>query len=147
MKKLAVLMTLVVMLFAMPLAAYAEQPATPYAASMPATPNWDLAISAGSDLYIDGTTATCISTITGGSSVTSITIEQTLQKEGFLWIYSKYDDGSVWTTTVNKKGTSFTNEKSGLESGKYRVKSVFTLNTSTGKSEKITIYSDPVKIP
>jgi len=34
------------------------------------------------------------------------------------------------------------NSKSGLESGKYRLKSVFTLTDKNGKSETITIYSD-----
>lgn len=146
MKKIAVLMSLVLMLVAMPLTAFAEQPVAPYAASMPATPNWDYAADALSLLYFDGTTMTCISKITAFTNVTSITIEQTLQKQGALWIWSKYDKESEWTETVYDSSARVCNEKTDLESGKYRLKSVFTLKTDSGKSEKITIYSETVVI-
>lgn len=147
MKKIAVLMTLVLMLCAMPLTAFAAGPVAPYAASNPpATPNWDLTATASSTLYPDGNDVTCSSIITGDTVVTSITIEQTLQKQGLFWIWAKPDNDSEWSTTVYKNGALFSNEKTGLESGKYRLKSVFTLKTDSGKSEKITIYSEIVVI-
>lgn len=146
MKKLAVLMTLVLMLCTMPLTAFAAQPASPYAASMPATPNWDITADASSNLYVDGTDVTCLSKVNGSVIVTSITIEQTLQKQGLFWIWSKPDKDSEWTETVNDFSAMVYNEKYNLESGKYRLKSVFTLKTDSGKSEKITIYSEIVEI-
>lgn len=146
MKKIAVLMSLVLMLFAMPLSAYAESVSPCAASAPPAAPNWKLTVSATSALVIEGTTAICASIVTGGSSVTSLTIEQYLQKEGFLWIYFSYDDTSEWKTTVNRNATSFNNEKSGLTRGTYRVKTIATLKTADGRSETITVYSDPVTI-
>ena len=146
MKKIAVLMSLVLLLTAVPFTAYAES-VSPYAASMPpATPNWKLTVEAVSGLVIKGTTATCFSTVTGGSSVTSITIEQYLQKEGFLWIYFSYDADSEWETVVSGNITNVYNYKSGLTSGKYRLKTIATLKTADGRSETITVYSDPVEI-
>lgn len=146
MKKIAMLMSLVFMLFAMPLTSYAESVSPCAASTQPATPNWKLTVDATGGLVIDGTTAECVSIITGLSSVTSITVEQYLQKEGFLWIYFSYDDTSEWKTTVNGKSVSFNNEKTGLTSGKYRVKTIATLKTASGQSETITFYSNVVTI-
>ena len=143
MKKIAVLMTLVLMLCAMPLTVFASEPVAPCAAANPpAAPNWDYAINIISNLCFDGTTMYCESSVTGATSVTSITIEQTLQKQGFFWIWSKYDNDSVWTTTANKNTALAANKKTGIESGDYRLKTVATLKTASGKSEKITVYSE-----
>ena len=147
MKKLAVLMSLVLALFAMPLTAFAEQPASPYAAGTPAVPNWDITISASSTLYPEGDDVTCVSKTTGVSSVTSITVEQTLEVPGFLWFWNTYDNESEWTKTFNGNAAQFSNEKTDLASGKYRLKSVFTLETASGKSETVTIYSETITIP
>ena len=148
MKKIAVLMTLVLMLCAMPLTAFAAQPAEPYAASNPpATPNWSYTASIISSLhYYDGSTMYCSTSVTGLSSVTSITVEQTLQKQGALWIWSKYDGDSVYTATEYDCIALVTNEKIVVESGKYRLKSVVTVKTASGKSEKITVYSETLEI-
>ena len=147
MKKIALLISLVLMFCAMPLMAFAESPVAPYAASNPpAVPNWDLTGTASSNLYVDGTDVACLSKVNGNTIVTSITIEQTLQKQGLFWIWSKLDKDSEWIETYNDFSARLYNEKYNLESGKYRLKSVFTLKTDSGKSEKITIYSEIVEI-
>ncbi|MCH5203652.1 MAG: hypothetical protein J1F03_02835 [Oscillospiraceae bacterium] len=146
MKKIAVFMSLVLMLFSMPLTTYAESVAPCAASAPPATPNWKLGVSVTSGLVINGTDATCFSIVAGASSVTSITVEQYLQKEGFLWIYYSYDADSEWETTVSGNTASIYNYKSGLTSGKYRLKTIATLKTASGQTETITSYSDPVEI-
>lgn len=104
-------------------------------------PYYEKANDAKSNLYISGTTATCKSDVIGNSDVVTITATQYLQKQGLLWIWSTYD-GAKWTKTVNANTISMSNSKSGLESGKYRLKTVFTLTDKNGKTETITVYSD-----
>ena len=102
-------------------------------------PAYEIATYVTSNLSISGQTAYCTSSATGADTV-SITVEQTLQKQGFLWLWYGVD-GASWTKTVNKKTITFVNTKSGLSGGKYRLKSVFTLTDSAGKKETITVYS------
>ena len=117
--------------------------ASAYAIGDTASPQYSIATSVSSDLYISGTKAECISQGSGLDTV-QITIVQTLQEySGWFWIW---DDVATWTKTINSSSTSFTNTKSGLSSGKYRVKSVFTFTNVNGKTETITIYSDTEKI-
>lgn len=104
------------------------------------SPLYEIAHDAWSNLGINGTRASCTSDAEGRSAV-KITAEQYLQKQGFLWIWSTYD-GTEWTKTVNANTISMSNSKSGLTSGKYRLKTVFTLTDKYGKSETITVYSD-----
>lgn len=104
------------------------------------SPLYEIADEAQSSLRINGSTATCQSTVTNSSAV-KITAEQTLQKQGFLWSWGTYD-GAKWTKTVNVSTISMSNTKTGLSSGKYRLKTVFTLTDKNGKSEAITVYSD-----
>lgn len=93
-----------------------------------------------SQLYISGTTATCVSTYSSSSGETSkVTIVQSLEKHSFLWIWNTYD--GEWSKTTNGGSTALTNKVFDLPSGTYRVKSVFTLTDSSGKTETITIYS------
>ena len=73
--------------------------------------------------------------------MTKIVAEQTLQKQGFLWTWGTYD-GTEWTKTVYSNTLAMSNTKSSLSSGKYRLKTVFTLTDKDGKTEKITVYSD-----
>lgn len=114
-----------------------------YSVGDTASPQYDIATKAFSALNFIGTTAECVSQ-TDGFNTVKITVVQTLQKySGWFWIW---DDVATWTKTVNSSSTSFTNKKSGLSSGKYRVKSVFTLTNSSGKTETLTIYSDSEKI-
>lgn len=114
-----------------------------YAIGDTASPQYEIATKVASYLHFTGTTAECISQASGLDTV-KITIVQTLQKySGWFWIWDNVD---TWTKTINSSGTSFTNTKSGLSSGKYRVKSVFTFTNVSGKTETLTIYSSTESI-
>lgn len=103
-------------------------------------PLYDIAKNVFSELYLVGTQAQCVSQASGDNAV-KITVEQTLQKySGWFWIWDNVD-GASWTKTENRSSISLTNTKSGLTSGTYRVKSVFTLTDKNGKTETITVYS------
>ena len=91
-------------------------------------------------LVIAGTTATCRSSA-NSDTLKSITAKQTLQKYWGLWIWNEVDNAS-WTKTVNGSSISMSNTKSGLDSGTYRLKTEFTVTTSDGKTETITVYSE-----
>ncbi len=104
-------------------------------------PYLEIGATATSELFINGTTATCQSSVRGYPDVVEITAVQTLEKQGFLWIWSIYDN-TTWTKTVNSNSLVMSNTKTGLSSGKYRLKTVFTLTDKQGKSETITVYSD-----
>ena len=109
------------------------------------SPAYEYADSVSSRLYISEQTATCRSDA-DGCNVVSITVEQTLEKHsGWFWIWNSVD-GASWTKTVNLNSISMSNTKSGLSSGTYRLKSVFTLTSSSGKTETITVYSDEKKV-
>lgn len=96
-------------------------------------------------LTISGTTATCKSIYTDTETITSIKAVQTLEKHSFLWFWDTV--GGEWTKTVNNARTlSFTNTKSSLASGTYRVKTVFTVTLSSGATESTTVYSSEVTI-
>ncbi len=96
---------------------------------------------AKSILDIFSGTAECTSKCTGANNVIQITVEQTLQKFWGLWVWNDVD-GAKWPTTENGSYISVVNTKRGLSSGTYRLKSVFTLKTSNGETETITIYSE-----
>ncbi|HBH95103.1 MAG TPA: hypothetical protein DDX91_05075 [Ruminococcaceae bacterium] len=109
------------------------------------SPLYDIADSAYSELNIVGTKAECVSKVSGDNT-TKITVEQTLQKySGWFWIWDDVD-GASWTRTENKSSVNLSNTKSGLTSGTYRVKSMFTLTDKNGKTETLTIYSDEVSV-
>ena len=110
-----------------------------YAIGDTASPQYDIATRVSSNIRITGTTAECVSQADGLDTV-KINVVQTLQKySGWFWIW---DDVATWTKTENSNSIYVYNTKSGLSSGKYRVKSVFTLTNSSGKTETLTIYSD-----
>ena len=106
-----------------------------------ASPYYQTASNVVSTLTITGTTAKCESKVVGHSDVTKCTIQQTLEKHsGWFWIWNNVD-GANWTYTITSSSAKVTNNISGLSNGTYRLKSVFTLTTSSGKSETITVYS------
>ena len=140
MKKVISLMMTLLLCFSLSVAASAQTVPTGIV-----QPYYEKAIDATSELYISGTTATCKSTIQGDSDVTKIVAEQYLQKQGFLWIWTTYD-GAEWTKTVYTNTIFMSNTKTGLSSGKYRLKTIFTLTDKNGKTETITVYSDEQKI-
>ncbi|MBD5111392.1 MAG: hypothetical protein HDT42_02480 [Ruminococcaceae bacterium] len=136
MKKVISLMMTLLLCFSLSVTASAQTVSTGIV-----QPYYEKAKVATSELYISGTTATCKSTIQGDSDVTKIVAEQYLQKQGFLWIWTTYD-GAEWTKTVYTNVIAMSNTKTGLSSGKYRLKTIFTLTDSNGKTETITVYSD-----
>lgn len=141
-KILALLLTIVYLCTAFSTSAYAD---TVSSISSTIAPAYEMAGNVKGYLSVAGTTATCISQTYGDETVVSITVEQTLQKHRWLGIWTKYDDAS-WTSTVNSNYIYMSNTKSGLESGKYRLKSVFKLTNSAGKTEEITTYSLEVEV-
>ena len=94
-----------------------------------------------SQLFISGTNATCVSEyLAESSSFKSVTIEQTLEMHWFAsWFLTV--NNATWETTSTSKSATFQNTKSGLASGTYRVKSVFTVTTTSGQTETVTVYS------
>lgn len=106
-----------------------------------AQPYYEMTSIATSELVINGTTATCRSTIRGFSDVTKITAEQYLEKNAGAWFWGTYDN-AAWIKTVYSNVLAMSNTKTGLTSGKYRLKTIFKLTDKNGKTENITVYSD-----
>lgn len=104
-------------------------------------PAYEIAYNPYSDLSISGQTAYC-SSVSDSTNAVKITVQQTLQKySGLLWVWNDVD-GAKWSSSVNRNSITVYNSKSGLSSGKYRLKSVFTLTSSNGETETITVYSE-----
>lgn len=103
------------------------------------SPRYAIANSATSTLSFTGTTANCVSSASGKKTV-SIYAEQTLEKYWALGIWNDVND-DPWTKTVNSSKLSMSNHAYNLESGKYRLKTEFTLTNSDGETETITVYS------
>ena len=90
-------------------------------------------------LFIDENIATCISRACWTSTnVASFKITQSLEKQGFLWIWSKY--AGEWTKTLTQTGNLYCKVYS-LPKGKYRVKSVFLITLVDGTTQTFTLYS------
>lgn len=136
MKKVFSVLVILLFCFSLPVKASASTIPT-----VAVQPYYEITNDAKSTLLINGTTASCNSSVQGYSGVVKITAMQTLQKQGFLWSWSKYD-GAEWTKTVYTNALAMSNTKTGLSSGKYRLKTVFTLTDKNGETEKITVYSD-----
>ena len=96
-------------------------------------------VTENSMLIIEGTTATCISVASWtNTDVASFKITQSLEKQGFLWIWSKYD--GYWTKTLTKSG-SLNTKVYNLSKGKYRVKSTFLITMKDGTTQTFSVYS------
>ncbi len=106
---------------------------------------YEIANNPISDLKIVDRTASCTSS-TFSKNAASITITQTLQKSLGSGAWSRVN-GAEWTRTEARSSVRLSNSISGLDSGTYRVQSVFTLTDKNGKSETITIYSNEQKVP
>ncbi len=88
-------------------------------------------------LHIDGTTATCTSSIDCYSGTTKIKTTLTLQKKKNLF---SWEDVESWSQIVLAEETSFVKSRTGLASGSYRVKVVFLVYQGTN-TETVTDYS------
>lgn len=96
-------------------------------------------VTEDSVLVINGTTATCISIASWTSEdVASFKITQSLEKQGFLWFWGKYD--GYWTKTLTKSGNLSTTV-SNLSKGNYRVRSDFVITMVDGATQSFTLYS------
>jgi len=104
-----------------------------------------LASSTTCDLEISNYCAYLSSKAEGNMSVTKITATQTLEKYIALWIWETVGSAS-WYNSVNDNILMLNNQKNLYQSGKYRVKTVFTFTSSTGSTETITVYSNEVTI-
>ena len=104
---------------------------------------YEIADNPQSSLAIEDGVAYCTSVCNGNNAV-SITVTQTLQKHWGLWIWNDVDNAE-WQETVNRHSIYLSNTKSGLDSGTYRVKSVFELIDQNGEKEVITTYSNEQK--
>ena len=97
-----------------------------------------------STLIIEGTTAICLSeAVWFEEDVASFKITQSLEKQGFLWIWGKYD--GYWTKTLTKTGVLSTTVYN-LSKGKYRVKSTFLITMKNGATQTFTLYSGEEKV-
>ncbi len=114
---------------------------TTYVSNEGIAPAYEYANSATSTLYITSNSAECTSSCIGSSEIISISVEHTLQTFWGLWVWNDVD-GANWSKTKSGRSISLVNTKNGLSSGTYRVKSVFTLTSSSGETETITIYSE-----
>jgi hypothetical protein len=93
-----------------------------------------------STLTISSKNAICQSSVIGNyGSVTKIILTQTLQKK----INGSWSNVTSWSDTVNTVSTRFTNTKSSISSGTYRVKT--SAKVYSGSSyETVTAYSTTV---
>lgn len=138
-KIMAILLTAICFCMSFSISASAET-TTPFFADDVA-PAYEIAYNVTSSLSISGNTAYCTSKSDGINAV-SITVVQTLEKySGWFAIWNAVD-GASWSETFNNKTIYVANTKSGLSSGTYRLKSVFTLKSANGKTETITVYSE-----
>ena len=130
MKKMVSIIMVVVMILT---------PITTVNASAAEYSTYDLsAYNKSSSLTISNNTATCRSKFYGTSNISRVKVTQSLQKKSwFTW-----SNVSSFSTTITGKNASFTNTKSSLSSGSYRLKSVFTVTMSDGQTETVTVYSD-----
>ena len=93
-----------------------------------------------SALSISGSTAKCTSSAFAATAST-ISATQTLEKySGWFWIWDPVS-GATWSDSENSNSILMYNTKSGLSSGKYRLKTVFTVTSTSGQTETVTIYS------
>ena len=134
MKKVVSLAIMVVMMFAFCATAFAD------------TSTYSVDFSKCScTLSISGSTATFNSKYQSvGNDATKVVITQSLQKQGLLWIWGEYD--GTWTKMSNGTSIGLSNTLSGLPSGSYRVKTVFTVTDKNGNEETTTLYSTTEKV-
>ena len=135
---LSVLMVTICLCTSLCLTAYAEE--TDMYISDEIVPTYEIARSLNSALSISGTKAMCESRAEGDDCV-SITVTHTLQKySGWFWIWDNVENATS-EKTVNTNTVRLSTTQNGLESGTYRLKSTFSLTSSFGSIETITIYS------
>lgn len=106
-----------------------------------AYPQYEISKQPTITLSISGKTATGRCSLT----VLQATVDQidgtlTLQKKSGSNSWSDVS-GASWSKTVNTLKLTLSGTKDDLSSGTYRTKAVFTVTTTSGISETITVYS------
>ena len=101
---------------------------------------YQYAVSLSSAMVIDSGTANCYSVATGIGSVYMINATQYLEKRRALFFWDPVDS---WFQTTNGHDFFMYTPKSGLSSGTYRLRTVFTLFVQGGW-EEIEVISDSV---
>lgn len=93
-----------------------------------------------SSLSISSSTATCTSSASASTAKT-ISATQTLEKySGWFWSWDTVS-GATWSKSENSTSILMYNTKSGLSAGKYRLKTVFIVTSTSGQTETVTVYS------
>lgn len=96
-------------------------------------------------LTFSGTTASGKSIYNDTETVASVVITQTFQKKGTLWFWSSVGD-DVERTYFNIANVALTSTKPGLSSGKYRLKTKFTVTLADGTTKSDVVYSSEVEL-
>lgn len=93
-------------------------------------------------LWFNGKTATCSSSITMASSERWISITQTLERKVSSNTWQTVKDCG-WTVVASGRSDYYLFENSGnvTESGTYRLKTIFYVESSMGVRERIPVYS------
>lgn len=100
-----------------------------YGITVCAAPRYAYTTSVTSTLSVSSNTAYCKSTLRGDSTVTKIEAVQYLEKKnGTKW---QTVSGGTWNDSANSRYLTVSNSKSGLSSGTYRVRAVFTVYSGT----------------
>ena len=98
-----------------------------------------------STLTISNKRAICVSSYQStDNDCSSVTAVQTLEK--YSWLVFWDTVGDERTKTVYTGNLSLTDYKDNLESGTYRVKTVFSVVLTDGTSQTITVYSEERKV-
>lgn len=118
-------------------AVYAENMQT-LAAAEEAQPWYLYTTTVTSVLSTSGTTGTCTSSAKGLSSVTKIEGTQYLEKKTLWW----WDTVEEWSSSSSNNALHMNNSKSGLDSGTYRVRTVFTVYSGSSSEEVEKISSE-----
>lgn len=100
-----------------------EAETTTYELTEDVQPRHLYTLSAENSLTINGTSANCFSTATGYSNVTKIETVQYLEKKTLWW----WDEVDHWKRTDYTNYAQMTTGRTGLGSGTYRLRTVFTV--------------------
>lgn len=104
-------------------------------------PRYNYTLSHVEDLLLTGGQASCKSTLTGkNGTTTKIEITMTLQKKALLW----WESEGTWSGTYNTYYGTLRITKAAVESGTYRIKTVYKVYSGSD-SETITAYSSEKK--
>ncbi len=100
-----------------------------------------------SNLSIDyNNKATCNSIFSDiNNNISKIKVVQTLEKHWAFGVFFAVNNAS-WERTFYTDSLSMTNYKYSLESGTYRLKTIFTVTMKNGQTETITVYSSETSI-